>query len=119
MFRPIRLSPARALAVALCGATVLAVPAAGQIKVSTQTVPLYVTVIDTAKRLVPDLTRDDFEIYDNGKLQTLTNFDNQVTPINVVVMLDTSGSMTLALDLVKQAAEEFLIRLLPEDRGKV
>ena len=34
-------------------------------------------------------------------------------------MLDTSGSMTLALDLVKQAAEEFLIRLLPEDEGKV
>ena len=119
MFRPMRLSPVRAFAVAFGGAAVLAVPAAGQIKVSTQTVPLYVTVLDTAKRLVPDLTRDDFEIYDNGKLQTLTNFDNQVTPINVVVMLDTSGSMTLALDLVKQAAEEFLIRLLPEDRGKV
>ncbi len=34
-------------------------------------------------------------------------------------MLDTSGSMTLALDLVKQAAEQFLIRLLPEDKGKV
>jgi Ca-activated chloride channel family protein len=49
----------------------------------------------------------------------LTNFDNQVTPISVVVMLDTSGSMTLALDLVKQAAEEFLLRLLPADRGKV
>ena len=63
--------------------------------------------------------REDFEIYDNGKLQTLTNFDNKVTPISVVVMLDTSGSMTLALDLVKQAAEEFLIRLLPEDKGKV
>ena len=34
-------------------------------------------------------------------------------------MLDTSGSMTLALDLVKQAAEEFLLRLLPEDKAKV
>jgi Ca-activated chloride channel family protein len=90
-----------------------------QIRVSTQTVPLYVTVTDSAKRLVPDLLREDFEVYDNGKLQTLTNFDNQVTPINVVVMIDTSGSMTLALDLVKQAAEEFLIRMLPEDKGKV
>jgi Ca-activated chloride channel family protein len=90
-----------------------------QIRVSTQTVPLYVTVTDSAKRLVPDLLREDFEVYDNGKLQTLTNFDNQVTPINVVVMIDTSGSMTLALDLVKQAAEEFLIRLLPEDKAKV
>ena len=34
-------------------------------------------------------------------------------------MLDTSGSMTLNLDFVKQAAEEFLIRMLPEDRAKV
>ena len=34
-------------------------------------------------------------------------------------MLDTSGSMTLALDLVKLAAEEFLLRMLPEDKGKV
>ncbi len=119
MFSATSFSLARAFAVGACALTVLAVPTGAQIKVSTQTVPLYVTVTDTAKRLVPDLLREDFEIYDNGKLQTLTNFDNQVTPISVVVMLDTSGSMTLALDLVKQAAEEFLIRLLPEDKGKV
>jgi Ca-activated chloride channel family protein len=119
MFSATRLSPARALAVAACALTLLAVPTGAQIRVSTQTVPLYVTVTDNAKRLVPDLMREDFEIYDNGKLQALTNFDNQVTPINVVVMIDTSGSMTLALDLVKQAAEEFLIRLLPEDKAKV
>ena len=119
MFSATRLSPARALAIGACALTVLAVPTDAQIKVSTQTVPLYVTVTDAEKRLVPDLVREDFEIYDNGKLQTLTNFDNKVTPISVVVMLDTSGSMTLALDLVKQAAEEFLLRLLPEDKAKV
>ena len=104
---------------ALALATLLVIPGQGQIKVGTQTVPLYVTVIDAAKRLVPDLVREDFEVYDNGKLQQLTNFDNQATPITVVVMLDTSGSMTLALDMVKQAAEEFLMRLLPADRAKV
>jgi Ca-activated chloride channel family protein len=114
-----RLSPARALAVAACALTFLAVPSRAQIKVSTQTVPMYVTVTDTAKRLVPDLVQEDFEVYDNGKLQTLTNFDNEPTPITTVVMLDTSGSMTLALDLVKQAAEEFLIRLLPHDKAKI
>lgn len=119
MFPATRLSPARAFAVGACALTLLAVPTSAQIKVSTQTVPLYVTVTDAEKRLVPDLVREDFEIYDNGKLQTLTNFDNKATPISVVVMLDTSGSMTLALDLVKQAAEEFLIRLLPEDKAKV
>jgi len=114
-----RLSPTRALAVGACAMIVLAVPTGAQIRVSTQTVPLYVTVTDNAKRIIPDLVREDFEVYDNGKLQALTNFDNQVTPINVVVMLDTSGSMTLALDMVRQAAEEFILRMLPDDRAKV
>ena len=86
----------------------LAIPAAAQrIRVSTQTVPLYVTVTDDQKRLVPNLTAEDFEVYDNGKLQALTNFDNEPTPVTVVVMIDTSGSMTLALDLVKQGAEVY------------
>jgi len=114
-----RLSYARAAAVVAVGLTLLAVPTGAQIKVGTQTVPLYVTVTDSSKRLIPDLAREDFEVFDNGKQQTLTNFDNKVQPISAVVMLDTSGSMTLAIDLVKQAAEEFLIRMLPEDKGKV
>jgi Ca-activated chloride channel family protein len=88
-------------------------------KVSTNTVALYATVTDLDKRLVPDLVQEDFEIYDNAKLQTLTSFDNKPQPISVIVMLDTSGSMTLALDLVKAAAEQFLIRMMPEDQGMV
>ncbi|MGH9370324.1 MAG: VWA domain-containing protein, partial [Vicinamibacterales bacterium] len=75
--------------------------------------------VDDDRRLVSNLLREDFEVYDNGKLQTLTNFVNEVTPFSAVVMLDTSGSMTLNLDFVKLAAEEFLIRLLPEDKAKV
>ena len=82
-------------------------------KSGTQTVPLYVTVVDSTRRLVPDLTQDDFEVFDNGKPQAITLFDNEVRPITAVVMLDTSGSMTLALDFVKKGAEQFLIRLLP------
>ena len=92
---------------------------AAQFKSGTMTVPLYVTVTDSQGRLVPDLERGDFEVYDNGKLQQLTFFENKTTPINVVVMLDTSGSMTLVLDRVKDAAEQFLLRLLPEDTGRV
>jgi len=88
-------------------------------KVSTNSVAVYATVTEPDKRLVPDLVEDDFEVYDNGKLQTLTSFDNKPQPISVVVMLDTSGSMTLALDLVKAAAEQFLIRMLPDDQGMV
>jgi Ca-activated chloride channel homolog len=82
-------------------------------------VPIYVTVTDENRRLVPSLTRDDFEILDSGKPQVMTAFDNEVQPITVVVMLDTSGSMTLNIDFVREGAEQFLLRLLPDDKGRV
>jgi Ca-activated chloride channel family protein len=85
----------------------------------TQVVSLFVTVTDAQKRLVPDLQQEDFEVSDNGKPQPITFFEAQVQPITVVVMLDTSGSMTGAIKLLRAAAEQFVIRLLPEDRAKV
>jgi Ca-activated chloride channel homolog len=88
-------------------------------KAGTQVVSIFATVTDAQKRLVPDLTQDDFSVFDNEKPQPLVYFDNSIRPINVVVMLDTSGSMTLTIDLLKQAAEQFLIRLLPEDKARV
>ena len=88
-------------------------------KTGTQVVSLFVTVADPQKRLVPDLTQEEFEVFDNEKPQAITYFDNSVHPITVVMMLDTSGSMTLTIDLLKQAAEQFLIRLLPDDKAKV
>ena len=111
-----RFSIAIALAVA-----VSAVLAAQQptFRAGTQVVSLFVTVADAQKRLVPDLTQDDFQVFDNDKPQPVTYFDNSIHPINVVVMLDTSGSMTLTIDLLKQAAEQFVIRLLPEDKARV
>ncbi len=88
-------------------------------KSGTQVVSIFVTVQDAQRRLVSDLTQNDFEIYDNDKPQPITYFDNSVHPISVVAMLDTSGSMTLTIDLLKQAAEQFVIRLLPDDRARV
>lgn len=115
--------PNRMLAATLALAALVLLPAGAQepqkFRTSTDTVPLYVTVTNPEKRLVLDLTRDEFEVYDNGKLQTLTTFDTGVLPLTVVVMVDTSVSMTLVLDRVKQAAEQFLIRLLPADSAKV
>src|SRR5215216_4066364 len=108
----------------LCAAFVLGVSvtlAAQQptFRSGTQTVPLYITVTDAAGRLVPGLTKEDFTVLDNGIPQDITVFDNTIRPITSVVMLDTSGSMTLNLDLMKQAAEQFIIRLLPEDKAMV
>lgn len=90
-----------------------------QFRTGTETVPVYVTVTDSDRRLITDLVKEDFEVYDNGQLQTLTAFDNTPLPITVVVTIDTSASMTLALDFVKQGAEQFLIRMMPEDAGMV
>jgi Ca-activated chloride channel family protein len=101
-------------------ALVLAVPVAAQkIKVTTESVPVYVTVTDADKRLVPDLVLEDFEVLDNGKPQTVNVFENKPTPITTVVMIDTSGSMTASLGLVKDGAEQFLLRLLPTDKAQV
>jgi Ca-activated chloride channel family protein len=88
-------------------------------RTGTRTVALYATVIDDKKRLVPDLTQEEFEILDNDKLQQVDLFVKEVQPITVVVMLDTSASMTGNLQLLSRAAEQFLIRMLPKDKGMV
>ncbi len=82
-------------------------------------VPIYATVLDNAGRLVPDLERGDFTVFDDGKPVELTQFSNASQPFTAVVMLDTSASMTANLDLLNIAAEQFLIRLLPVDRAQV
>jgi Ca-activated chloride channel homolog len=82
-------------------------------------VSLFATVTDAQKRLVPGLVKGDFSIFDNDKPQPLVVFDNTVQPISVVVLLDTSGSMTENLARLREACEQFLIRLLPADQGKV
>jgi Ca-activated chloride channel homolog len=85
----------------------------------TQVVSLFATVLDAQNRLVPDLTQPDFEVLDNEKPQPLIIFKNDPQPITVVVMLDTSGSMTGTIGLLKAAAEQFLLRLLPADKAMV
>jgi Ca-activated chloride channel family protein len=87
-------------------------------RAGTKVVSLYATVTE-AGRLVPGLTREDFEILDNDKPQALTVFSNEVLPITVIVMLDTSGSMTASIGILKAGAEQFLLRLLKGDRARV
>jgi Ca-activated chloride channel homolog len=82
-------------------------------------VSIFATVSDADRRLVPGLEIDDFEILDNDQPQPITIFDNRVQPITVVVMLDTSGSMTSSIALLRQAAEQFVLRLLPADKARV
>lgn len=113
---------ARILAAALLATGVAALPLLAQqptFRSGTQLVSVFATVLDAQNRLVPDLVQDDFEILDNDKVQELLLFRNDPQPITVVLMLDTSGSMTASIDLLKSAAEQFLLRLLPEDKAAV
>ena len=85
----------------------------------TQFVPLFTTVTDAQGRLVPDLDRDQFTILDNGKPQNVTVFENETQPFTAVVTLDFSASMTANIERLKQATEQFLIRMLPTDKAQV
>ena len=88
-------------------------------KAGARTVAVYATVTDADGRLVPDLDRDDFEVYDNGKPQPLTLFASDIQPITIVVMLDRSGSMRANFRRVEAAAEAFVKRLLPADKARI
>jgi VWFA-related protein len=88
-------------------------------KATTQIVSVPATVLDGQGRLVPNLDEDQFSILDNGKPQEITFFQNETQPFSVVVMLDYSASMTSSLDLLRAAAEQFLLRMLPQDKGQV
>jgi Ca-activated chloride channel family protein len=86
---------------------------------STRIVPVITTVTDAQGRLVPALEQGEFSILDNGKPVDITFFQNDVQAFTAVVMMDFSASMTANLDRLKDASEQFILRLLPEDRAQV
>ena len=118
--RPTRTPAAIVLATCVAAAVVVAQQQQTPVfRSGTEIVDLYVTVTDRNGRLVPSLLQEDFEILDEGVVQEIVLFESEVRPITVVVMLDTSASMTPSLDLLMAGAEQFIIRMLPDDRGKV
>lgn len=82
-------------------------------------VRVFATVTDRDGRLVTTLTRDDFEVRDEGKPQPITLFDNTPQPIRLILMLDVSGSMVGNLPLLRAAADQLLTRLRPDDVVRV
>jgi len=99
--------------------TAVAQQEAPTFKATTQIVSVPATVLDGQGRLVPNLDQDQFTILDNGKPQEIIFFQNETQPFTVVVMLDYSASMTSSLDLLRAASEQFLLRMLPQDKGQV
>src|SRR3954454_12574636 len=115
--------PGRIVMTACAAAAALAVVHAQQqpptFNTTTRTIAVYATVTDARGRLAPDLTRDDFEVDDNGVAQELTVFSNDLQAITAIMLLDRSGSMKPNFDLQVRAAETFIHGMLPEDRLRI
>src|SRR4029079_15713423 len=75
--------------------------------------------VDRYGEMVRDLDRDDFIVEDDGHRQDVSVFEKGQQPITAILLMDTSASMTLSLDLARAAAEQFVIRMQPGDRVRV
>lgn len=86
---------------------------------SASLVPLNVTVTDTSRQFVKGLTAADFSIFEDGVLQDVRFFDASDTPVDLIVLIDTSSSMTDKMAIVHEAAIGFLRTMRDGDRGAV
>jgi VWFA-related protein len=71
------------------------------------------TVTDPRGRFVSGLTQNDFTVYEDGDLQSVTHFGNERVPVSLGIVLDTSGSMEGdKIVSARRALERFLVDLL-------
>ena len=82
-------------------------------------VALNVTVQDRSAKYVAGLRPDDFAIYEDGVKQQVRFFESTTVPLDLIVLLDTSASMSDKLRTVHDAASGFLATLRDIDRGAV
>ena len=71
------------------------------------------------RRVIDNLTKDDFQIADEGRPQPIEYFGHESEPLWIVLLLDVSGSMNQRLDEMAAAARQALGALGPDDRVSV
>ena len=86
------------------------------LSIRTTEVLLPVTVRDREGQLVTTLTRNDFRVYEDGRQQPLTDFAVRDVPVDVVLMVDASSSVSANLDDFRRAADGFAEKLWTGDR---
>jgi VWFA-related protein len=86
------------------------------VSVDTTEVMFPVTVRDASGRLINDLTRNDFRVYEDNRLQPLSDLALRQVPVDVVLMVDASSSVASNLDDFRRAAEGFAAKLQADDR---
>ncbi len=83
-------------------------------------VALNVSVLDVGgRKFVTDLSRNDFAVFEDGVQQQVSFFESSQVPVDLILMLDTSSSMSDKMEVVHQAAINFLRTLRSGDRGAV
>ena len=95
------------------------VPAQQPFRGAARAVALYATVQDGGGRLVPSLTRGDFQVLDDGTSVELTVFSNDIQDITVVLLLDMSTSVASEFTRIRDAARHFVDQLQPGDRVRI
>ena len=86
------------------------------VSVDTTEVMFPVTVRDSNGRLVNELTRNDFRVFEDGAMQPLSDLALRQVPVDVVLMVDASSSVANNLDDFRRAAQGFAARLEADDR---
>lgn len=86
------------------------------IKVDVAMVNIPVIVSDKYGRSILGLNIDDFSLFENGKPQKIEYLSTQDTPLNIVLLLDTSRSAQEIINKIKDAAGKFVQQLQPTDR---
>ena len=86
------------------------------VRVDTNLVTVPVSVFDRQGRLIPDLQRESFSVFEDGVEQQIKHFEPTEKPFTVALVLDTSGSTVFHLWEIKEAAIAFAKQLRPQDR---
>jgi Ca-activated chloride channel family protein len=74
------------------------------------------TVSDDDGHFVSGLTKDDFNVWEDGQPQEITNFSNERVPVSLGILLDTSGSMTPdKMGSARSAINRFVYDLLDKN----
>src|SRR5579872_1698241 len=83
-------------------------PGAFRISVDVALVVLEATIRDHEGHSVPQLKREDFEVFEDGRPQEIRLYRHEDTPVAVGLVIDHSGSMREKLDEVTAGARAFV-----------
>jgi Ca-activated chloride channel homolog len=79
-------------------------------------VVLQATVVDDSRRLVSNLGKSDFAVYEDGSQQPITSFHREDVPVAVGIVIDNSGSMRDKREKVNQAVLNLIRNIGPQDQ---